>query len=755
MYIMGASLLYSQLGYYAQGEKQAFLRAPAADAPDALAGAAFALRDKDGQAAYTGALQAWGERWRSRWWVADFSAFTQRGEYTLDTPAGTSAPFYIGEDALSAQGLRTVALEQLEERRQRGVPGWRDCGSEIRELSSMVITVLALADLWDNPALLPYDRDRLLAELRHGVEAILASQEHWPDDPERDGRFNHDAFRMTNYGTTDYHNWHDTAYALTALARVLPVLRETDPVLARACLCAAERAYANALRRPYHLESDFGQRSHPEIDYTQDDFAPMVHDIAGKLYGKPEGWRIPTTLRTKEKLVFAHACCLLYEETGHPQYLDTAIAYADSACARQCRHRDDIARDGEGFFYEFEDDDEAFVVEFAHNHKFLMGNIEPVNLQALMKLARLLPDAPQVSTWLHTLHAYAHRYVKRTAALTPLSIYPQSVYSHPAHGGVHFFGMVVHGFTCLYGMIACNLFALSDFLQDEELARLGERNLLFAVGRNPGFPNAYDATAWTCKSLIKGVGSNAFGGHHGLSHVPHGSAMNGFAISQFDASLKLGDLPDEPMGILKPDNTYFFNEDYLPHSHGYVRGVARREQPARLLLYARDGAVPVRAEVAIAYSDGEVCDFTLNQDGTATCSIAPMRHGTLTLRHGDAVSARPFFAAPGGTLRVQVDFALCLQVAADAPLALCAGQVAQLSVRVTNSGTRAVDTALRLQASGASLLEAAFPVRLAPGETAVIPVALRGADAPTSCLLCRLPLYAGDEAQVVAWGQVA
>ena len=746
-----ASLLYSQLGYYPLGDKQAFLRgAPACGGK--LAGSdAFTVVDAHGAPAYAGTLRYWGEIWRSHWWVADFTDFTQVGEYRVVTDAGASLPFLISEDVLSRQGLRTVALDQLDDRKVFGSLGWRDCGTEIRELSSMVVTVLALLDLWENPAMLTQDRARLMETLCFGVDSLLASQEHWRDDPERDGRFNHDAFRR--HFSSDYHNWHDTAYTLTALARAYPLLRLYAPERAQACLAACEKGYDNATRRPYHLESDFKARTHPQIPYAEDEFGEFFHSLAANMYDKPQGWQMPHTLRTRDKLMFADACCLLYEATGEGRYLDTAVAFANSACARQCRHAEGIARDGVGFFYEFEDDDDAFVLEFAHNHRSHMGSITPVTLSPLVKLARLLPNSPHVAEWMNTLRAYADLYVKTATALTPLSIYPVSVYKNPVHGGVKFFGIVVHGFTCLYGMIAKNLFVLSDFLQDDALARLGERNLMFAVGRNPGFPDRFDATRWTCKSLIKGVGSNTFGGHHDLAAVPDGSAMNGFAMTQFSSELRLGDLPDEPQGIRKPDDSFHFNEDYLPHSHAYASGVAWRERDALLSVRALMDGRPVRAEAALTFHDGEEVACPLGADGRGTLSLRPMRGGMLRLTYGDCTWQEPVYAAPGGHVTVCVDFARCLRVTAQAE-PLHAGQEAALTLTVQNCASRDVDAELRLQASGVALAEDALALRVQRGERVTRRIAMRAAAQPTTYAVCLLPLAAPDGVQVLASGRV-
>lgn len=615
---MATSLLYSQPGYYLDGEKQAFLRQLLTD--EALSPSAhFALLDEDGHEVFIALVRAWGELWQSRWYVLDFTVFAQGSRFRLQCAGEVSEPFSLRRDTLSAQQLDVIALRQLEAREVPGVGGWNDCGSQIRELSSMVITVHALADLLENDAVLPNQRDDILRLMRRGCDAILASQERWPDDPLRDGRFNHDVFRMTDYGTTDYHNWHDTAYAITGLMRCVSTLAQADPQRAQACLQAARLAFDNAMRRPFQLESDLDSREHPQIAYDGH-FRPLIDKTCRQVYHKLEAWHMPLSLRAKEKLTFAWACALLHQQTQDARYLDACARFANAACARQCL---DPSSPGYGFFYEFEGDDEAFMLEFGHNHKFFMGNIEPCNLYGLMYLVRTLPACER------TIRLYADAWVKRTAQLTPLSIYPQTAYTG-ALAGVRFFSMAVHGFTCLYGQIAHNLLELAVFLHDEELARLAERNLLFPVGRNPGYPDAFVPQRWQCISLAKGVGHTWFGGVHSLSAIPDGSVMNGFCPRQFDGETPLEDMPDKPLGIWKAEGEKWFNEDYLPHSHGYVCGVARREQPYTLQLLLTSGRQPVEGRTWILWEDGERLDLPCGRDGRARWSTRQMyRRSTL------------------------------------------------------------------------------------------------------------------------------
>lgn len=707
---MSVSLLWSQLGYYLDGEKQVFIRLKEDDAPLALP-LAFTLEDEKGQIVHTGQAEEWGCLWGSRWYVLDFTGFASEGAFVLRCAGEATAPFLLGRHVLSTQGYRTITLEQLRNREEPGVGGWRDCGSQIRELSSMVVTVHGLADALENDKVLRFERDELIRQLIRGGDAIRASQELWPDNPEKNGRFNHDAFRMTHYGTTDYHNWHDTAYGITGLVRAAKALKTIDPLRAEDYMACAVRAYENAVLRPYNLEEDIVRRDHPEIDYSKDQFRELMDRTGRVIYNKGDDWALPTALRTKDKMCFAWACALLHEATGEARYLDSAIEYADAVCERQCL---DLSRadDGLGFFHEFENDDQAFVLEFAHNHKFFMGNIEPTNLAALMYLVRVLPSGERTACYLRTLRLYADAYVKHSASLTPLSIYPLTVHSGE-HRGVHFFSTTVHGFTCLYGQIAKNLLELAAFLGDESLARLAERNLAFPIGRNPGFGDAYVPSRWDCMSLIKGVGCRSFGGVHSLSVVPDGSAMNGFASHQFEALRPLSDLKDEPLGIWKEEGVKYFNEDYLPHSHGYVSGVAKREMPCTIRLQVTDGDRPFSGKAKILWSDGEEESFTLGADGRARLTTERMyRRGILHIP-GLAVE-KTIVTLPGGCETV------CINLAHQVTVSLSGKET--LTLTVANHGKDSVSGEICLTASGIDLTETAFPYDLRPGASVALPV---------------------------------
>ena len=75
-------LLYSQIGYDLGDPMRAIVRATQADFISAAA--LFTLRDTQShQFVLTGPVTRWGEKWGSTWWVADFSAIQQPGEFVL------------------------------------------------------------------------------------------------------------------------------------------------------------------------------------------------------------------------------------------------------------------------------------------------------------------------------------------------------------------------------------------------------------------------------------------------------------------------------------------------------------------------------------------------------------------------------------------------------------------------------------------------------------------------------------------------
>ncbi|MCL2248077.1 MAG: glycoside hydrolase family 9 protein [Oscillospiraceae bacterium] len=349
------SLLISQVGYHKKANKRAFLRS--ADAPSKKAIDFSVFNASSEKCVYSGTFAYWGEKWGSYWWEAEFSEVSDDGSYYLKTDVtDASNIFTISNDVfISSSGgiedridLAGIAMDQLDARLKKTsdedalpiegydgeyIPGWRDCGTEIRELSSHIITLHGLLDMYESSKiygkLSESQREQLLRQIKWGAEYIMFSQEH-SEDPLYNGRFNHDSGMQTDYGTTGYHNWHGTAYAITALVRTNLLFCDNSSSklskLASLCLESAKLGYENAVFRPYNLASDFqGRTDHNGNILFDDDMTDFVNELARVVYDKPDSWCIPTSLKTKDKITFLWACTLLYKATKEDKYRDMAI----------------------------------------------------------------------------------------------------------------------------------------------------------------------------------------------------------------------------------------------------------------------------------------------------------------------------------------------------------------------------------------------------------------------------------------------
>ena len=106
--------------------------------------------------------------------AADYQLCVESGETLL---AESASPVRVGREQLWQQSWYAVSLEQLDVRAAnayRSEGGWRDCGSELREISSHAIMLEALCDLLESGRLdeqtLRMAAQKLLDSNRVGAE---------------------------------------------------------------------------------------------------------------------------------------------------------------------------------------------------------------------------------------------------------------------------------------------------------------------------------------------------------------------------------------------------------------------------------------------------------------------------------------------------------------------------------------------------------------------------------------------------------
>lgn len=545
-------LLVSQIGYELRLPRRGLYRGSLPP------GASFRLQSADGETLLEKPLQAWGNCWGSDWWIADFSQVGRAGEFSLSIHAGQAAPvssppFRVGESLLWDETIRSVALDQFERRAElaRFGQGWKDCGSDWREVESHTGALIGLLDLlnigyeWLGRA----DSLRLARQIMHGCDYLALCQERaaglgWPAGSLVHEIPNHPVLIPQDQGQ-----------AAVALARAARHIHEIDPARSRDYLARAARLYEFLARQcqPARL---------PGFD--------------ARLHGAPAGYT-PASFMTGDLLMMVWAAVEL-ARSGRPEYLDEAAARAAEILRRQVpRER---AEGGlHGHFYAFEDclfSEKAFIHHHVGHDTGMLFNHYII---PLLELYRLLPEHPEAPRWRQAVHDFAYGYFLPACSQNPFHLLPQGYYA--GQGLLSFVGPW-HGFNVCYGFAASQAAQFEMFFGDRQFRPIAAGNLLWIAGLNAGLTGAsFDGSrVWNPPippgaavpySFIEGCGRNSV---QTWSRIP-GSLGNGICTNrQFFMEVEPTPENDRPLR--------YSDEDWIPHAGGWVSGLAYLR---RLLTY--------------------------------------------------------------------------------------------------------------------------------------------------------------------------
>lgn len=752
------TVLSSQLGYQTEGTKRAYVRNLNRDLPQTKL--PFSICDaKTHEVVYSGKPTYWGGKWGSHWWVMDFSKFKTEGKYYLKLDETKTNPFDIGATALMKWDMVDIAVSQLDERHNHGEPNtylhgklrfhgrwmtpdgkhpqgiYRDCMSNYAEIQSIGMTTMGLISLYhyQKDAFSAEDQKRIRDYIVLGADYITACQRK-TDDPKTNGRFAHSILVNTRHDGCGWagnvYNWHDMAYAMVVLCKSYESVKGFDEAKAKTYLDAAKLAYTCASHRPYHLPEEYETAKRdddfdPIKDYDKARWTPKLHgfrtdptnfpvgwgnyhEYSRMFYDKPNSWKEPQTLKTREKLPFLYGCMLLHRITGDAKYLDTAITFADSIAERQFTDWQNPIEGVYGTFYEFEGDNKAFSIESGQAGGHFMGHIDALNVNGFTELLRMKPDHPKAASWLNVVKTYTDRYVRKSAGLNPLGIHPISVYSNPEYGGVKFFMNLLHGATGHYGQMSGHLLELADFLNDESLVPLAKANLHFYTGLNPGIP---EWNRWKSYTLINKVGPSYYNtGGEGIK----GGVINGFSAGRNWTLRPVAvekDAPDIAGG----------QEDWVAHSHPYVGAVARLEAPFKLTVKTLNGGKPVAAEVNVTLSKTKKVE-TDSQGIAVLENLQINRQGTVSVTHGGKTITRKLATIPGGTLEWTVDVAQHADLSLSIPKTLKLNGSGKATLTISNAGLSTLKGSVVLLGAGVSVKTSRVVVGIAPGTTQTIDV---------------------------------
>lgn len=782
------SILESQIGYHPRNTKHVYLRSAVENPPAGFFDKEFTVHEnKSGKEVFRGKVEKWGGKWDTFWWVLDFTALRTEGDFYVKTGKLTSTEFTIEDGIYRKTGLDVMALDQLEHRIHEGIddprkgmkgkyenapPGTRiymDCGSPYSELQPVGTCVYALFEMHDRLGgnYSDKDRKRMIDLAAMGADYFVAAQRH-SDDPELDGMFHHSLLVNTNdTWAGKIFTYLDTAYGMALLAKSHQFFKTRDPERAKRYLAAAEKAWKLCVHRPYHTKAD---RTIPQGCNAYFWNAPHgIQDSFGRgLYNiLDENWKMPDTLRTRDRLPFIQGSALMYEITGEKKYLEKAVEFADAVVERQFTDWEKPIEDCFGTFYEFPGNDEVFFHEFMQGGFWWQGNVEAMNLEGFMHLLRLAPRHPKAAEWLNAIHVYAENYARRATTKNPLGIYPVAVYKDPKHGGLKYFQNTLMGSSCLFGFSAKNFMMLGDFLKDSSYQLPAIAGVNFIAGLNPGIPNAYEETAWDARTLIQGVGRSWFGPAGDVAETARGSVPNGFcAAPQFwlpTFNNFISYQTDKPRGMINQGGGLQFNEGWILHSHAYVHGVALLESAYTLHLKALNAGKPVVAEVLVEAKEqaaphgGISRQFkTAAKDGVVAIRDLPTPcQGTVTLTYGGRKITRPVAAIAGGRHAVVVDFANEPDIRIKLPEKLKTGGKGEAVVTVENSGSADLKLEVSLTASGLKLGKESIQVNLKPGARQDIAVPFECGAKVMPCMVRALIDSGAPTREFIGTGRIA
>ncbi|GAB4491685.1 MAG: hypothetical protein Fur0016_02150 [Anaerolineales bacterium] len=569
-------LLISQIGYDLRAPMRAIWRGALTE------GASFRLQNESGETILEKPLTFWGNCWGSDWWIADFSELTTAGAFTLtleasNMPPVTCPPFNVGEYHLWHSTVKTVAIEQFERRAElaRFGNGWKDCGSDMREVGSHTGALIGLLDLLNIGLewLGPEDGLRLAKQIMHGCDYLVLCQQRADDLGWPPGSVVHE---IPNHPVLIPQ---DQGQFVVAIAKASRHIYELDRERGLDYLNRAAAAYEFLTRQcqPSALPH-FSAKLHgaPE-GYLPSPLTPLPQreghlDAAHLPTGEEPGMR-ETGFMTADLLMMVWGAVEL-AKSGKPEYLEEAIRRADQILSRQVAH-DTPEGEFYGHFYTF--DDHLFTEKaFTHHHvghdTSLMFNHY---LVPLLDLCDLLPKHPEQPRWRQAVRNFAYGYFLPACQKNPFYLLPQGYYA--GQGLLSFCGPW-HGFNVCYGYAAAQAIRFEIEFGDPAFRPIAVGNLQWIAGLNAGLTSdSFEGSVmWretlpegrvVSYSFIEGIGANSV---KTWSRLP-GSIGNGVCTNrQFQMEVEPSLENDIPRR--------YSDEDWIPHAGGFLSGLVHLRQ---------------------------------------------------------------------------------------------------------------------------------------------------------------------------------
>ena len=675
-------------------------------------GAEFVVRRQpDGEEAFRG-------RWRKvasaagTYKVADFTALTDPGAYTVETGELSSSRFSVGDDAYDAciellsdwvfnmrcgrrTGLHgpchtddgTLVLyegdgdqrKEVSRKHVDVVGGWHDAG-DIRTYYSYTF--------WMSHQSLRarecgWMRDRDDDGVDDFLDSALWGVKHLPKIRHpSDGRFFFKIADWPDYRRGNY--WTDAVVGTDDDRHLMDFRSEGGNVDSTGRACASAGLFARVGRDRY---PEVARRA---LEAAEARWRTWFDPAEGRkkwregpLHVHRHGYHIAK---------WGQGGLQLHLATGAPVYLDFARVCAEHVLGYQRR------------------------TFFAGNPRPLCGEIfswlrtlpdRDLPEEYIADLMLELPDDADYCRWRAALVRVANWWMKPTRhfwrpfSVPHLEVPKQSfedgwfgvpIEMSPDAGVVRY--LVPTAGTLQLGDTAQGLQRVAQALNDPELERAARRQVQWAIGHNPF------NVSWVCR-----FGSDSIDQFYSFSQGRMPGCVSSFGIGN-----------DGIPKCRRPNG----GEPITTSGARLLRAMVAVTQPARLRLTVKNGATPWTEPVEIRWPRGGQTVFSGKPAGDGTVPGVSLDGGQdYELVCGRTVIPLP--AISGTTYERTVDLSRVLVLAADTPRYVLPGQPFTVQLRAENRGTGPLSTTISVHTEDATTGTAERSVTVAAGETTAVP----------------------------------
>ncbi|MGF1637829.1 MAG: hypothetical protein ACFCUU_12200 [Cyclobacteriaceae bacterium] len=563
-------LLFSQIGYELGLPVRVIFRLPKRE----LLSENIECRLINVDVTYTAPLNYWGEIWGSHWWVAELKDVNKEGTYNIEVLEGKALVFAdegleVKKNIFWDKTIEYASVDMLERRAHftKVGAGWQDAGVLWVESCAQSGMIISLEDLLEK-SVNRFDQvfiDRLEKQITVGCDYLVMTQKKAKELGYADGAFTHDL-----HGHEHDILPNDANKAVVALVRAHRLLSNKYADKKNIYLETAKKAYQWLLLEAKPMGShgfQVFQRGIPlDTEIPKDEW--VTRDLVMMCWASIEMWKVDQSEATKKN----------------------CIDYAKKIMDRQIE-KNQSENGFYGHFYEFSSlkhSESAWIhgivpaddgVEFGTD----MGGFYPNYLMPIIEMLQLWPKHEDAKKWKTMLSDFANGYLKPACLANPFKLVPLGIYAD--EGPIWFCG-TFHGSNAIYGFTAALALELASVLHDNDLIDIAYSNLLWVAGLNGGITDEGLKKGCVIFSadVPKGIALPAsmicqIGNRWaGTWFQTRGVVCNGFSVGEqfkYDTATKKDN--DGPHS--------FTDEDWIPHSAGWITGLIRLNPVIEKLKY--------------------------------------------------------------------------------------------------------------------------------------------------------------------------